>query len=247
MAPRGVGLECTRVRALTGSASTLPADQLLGPVSGLHGLIFHAARQGHLVFWAKGLEGSRMAALALPGPHWIGRCQLWGGGDMHSGLGRGTIGMEVLGGGHDQGDSGPGFVPAQPSCRHSPPTTLPPGCPCCSSLSSGGHGSGFEGCTQVPCGDRGGHLDVELVLSGAFCSQVVPHITVMKTCSWLFGTDSKAGASPRRVDFYHDLSETAENKAKTVVVLSKHKLDLAHLSAYWADSTRLIWQISFGI
>lgn len=113
MAPRGVGLECTGVRALTGSASTLPADQLLGPVSGLHRPDFSCCEQGHLVFWAKGLEESRMAALGLPRPHWIGRCQL--GGDMHSGLGRGTIGMEVLGGGHDQGDSRPGFVPAQPS------------------------------------------------------------------------------------------------------------------------------------
>lgn len=45
------------------------------------------------------------------------------------------------------------------------------------------------------------------------------------------------------LDFYTNFNETAENiKQKIVDILSKYKLDIAHLSAYLADSA----SVNFG-
>ena len=49
--------------------------------------------------------------------------------------------------------------------------------------------------------------------------------------------DLKNGVSNCLLDFYEDFNETSENtKQKIVDILSKYKLDFAHLSAYSADS-----------
>nr|KAF6444299.1 hypothetical protein HJG59_008591 [Molossus molossus] len=49
--------------------------------------------------------------------------------------------------------------------------------------------------------------------------------------------DLKNGVSNRLLDFYDEFNETSENIKQTIVdILSKYKLDFAHLSAYSADS-----------
>lgn len=55
--------------------------------------------------------------------------------------------------------------------------------------------------------------------------------------------DLKDGVSNRLLDFYEDFNETAEIIKQTIVdILSKYKLDLAHLSAFSLDSAN----VSFG-
>lgn len=99
----------------------------------------------------------------------------------------------------------------------------------------------FRGCAQVLCVSRRHSLHVERVLP-AFASsrncQVAPHVMVTKTRPQLSSTSTQKldGASHWAVGFCTDFNETAENKSKTTLLLSKCKLDLAHLSAYSAEA-----------
>ncbi|XP_058409245.1 uncharacterized protein LOC131412973 [Diceros bicornis minor] len=111
-----------------------------------------------------------------------------------------------------------------------------------------------EVATKMSCGRTKGEIlitdvlapySVELILSDlssnhafyGISSDVLNHGNKKVFPLALRYFDLKNGVSNRLLDFYEDFNETSENiKQKIMDMLSKYKLDFAHLSAYSADS-----------